>query len=454
MTKGIEIATNPQNAMAVGAGLGDVLKATGQLIGNYKKSYDATVKGGLINPTHSVDNLDAGRTGVAGTLSKINEVLGNYTGKNFLERVSRVYSYMLGQATAETRLRNGDAKWFKERGVDINDPQAVDKAATQMAEMIQGRRDSRELPAVMLKGPLADVAAIHRWAVGHSANLLTEIKQGNYSNLVGYMAAGLGVGVGRNLLNQFITGRKGGNATLDELQATGMPTGESLSALTNLLRSAGMGGAVTDLADYMVNRFQGKNTQILYNPLATALNSNLLNILPQFAEAVNKGMDPVDVAKLLGENILRSQVQVLGIAGNLLNEHRQEMSDARDLRVFEHLTEDKPYFSGTTNPALADENRQFKYAKEPDEVQAIFDKLAKRGNTMDAPDNYVMPSNPIDRMSYLDYLERVDPSNKERKESVGMEVEGANRMKSALIRGSGLTRRNKKLERLMSMAGQ
>jgi hypothetical protein len=454
ISKAVEVATNPQNAMAFGAGFGDVGKAIKRVSSDFTKQYDKAVKGGIITP-RSAGEENFGQIYGGGTpvkiMNKVSDFISTYTGTKFLEETSRVLSYSLGEATAETRKANGDAKWFKERGVDINDAQAVQKAASQMAEMIQGRRDARELPAAMLKGPLAEIAPIHRWAVGHSANLVKEMQQGNYSNFVGYMAAGLGVALGREELNKFIKGREGATPTMKELEVAKYPAAKTAAAVTDMLRSAGIGGALVDITNYGLKKAGNQNAQLIYNPLASAVQTGLLDAVPQFAEAVNAGIPPVEVAEILGKNILRSLSQVGAVAMDLSQskEEQQANSRARNFRTFQNLVEDRPAFSGAGNPAMMEENRKFARTTDPEEMNQMLDILARRGNGISTPRNYMAPADPLERMRYMRYLEATGENEPGLEEDI-YKQDVANMFKRAAIAGRGLTPRNKRLQEIMA----
>lgn len=453
ISKAVEVATNPQNAMLFGAGFGDVTRAVGKVAGDWSRQYDKAVKAGIITP-RSAGEENFGQIYGGGTpvhiMNKVSDFIGTYTGTKFLEETSRVLSYSLGEATAQTRKAAGDAKWFKERGVDINDPQAVEKAAGQMAEMIQGRRDARELPAVMLKGPLAEIAPIHRWAVGHSANLVKEIQQGNYSNLVGYLAAGLGVAIGRDELNKFIKGHEGATPTMKELEVAGYPKAKTAAAITDMLRSAGIGGALVDITNYSLKKAGNQNAQLIYNPLASAVQTSVIDMVPQFAEAVNQGVPPLEVAEILGKNILRSLSQVGSVAMDLSKSKEETEQDrrARNFRTFQSLVEDKPAFSGTANPALMEENRKFGRTTDPAEMERMLDILERRGKPMATPRNYMAPADPLERMRYMRYLEATGENEPGLIEDIYAQ-DAANRMKGAMIRGRGLGRKVMRLKEIM-----
>lgn len=459
ISKTVEVATNPQNAMAFGAGFGDVGRAIKRVTGDFTRQYDKAVKGGIVTPRSAGDE-NFGQIYGGGTpvkiMNKVSDFIGKYTGTRFLEETSRVLSYSLGEATAETRMANNDAKWFKERGVDINDPQAVEKAASQMAEMIQGRRDARELPAAMLKGPLAEIAPIHRWAVGHSANLAKEIQQGNYSNFVGYMAAGLGVALGRDYLNQFIKGNEGATPTMKELAAAKYPTAKTAAAVTDMLRSAGIGGALVDMANYGLKKAGNQNAQLIYNPLASAVQTSLLDAIPQFSEAVSQGVAPEEAAGILAKNMLRSLSQVGAVVTDLSKSEQEREQDrrARNLRTYENLMNDRPAFSGTVNPILTEENREFSRTQDPEEAMRMLDILERRGKSVSTPRNYMAPADPLDRMRFMRFLEasgQEDPNLMEE----SYKQDAINAMKRGMIMGRGLGRKNMRMKRLMEeMAGE
>ncbi len=377
-----------------------------EVVTNWKEIQDRATKGGMLRPGGVMDeNYGSNESpGPAGVISRASDKMAHVTGTDFLERTSRTLSYALSEQTARSRKLAGDEKWFKERNTDINDPQAVEKAATQMSEMIQGRRDSRELGEFWLKGIAADVAPIHRWAIGHSGNVLREIKNGNYAPLIQYMLAGLGMGMLRKESSKFITGKRGAQPELGELKAAGkgLTDPEGLAMVTDLLRNAGIGGALTSVADYGMNKYLGKSPQIIFNPLASTVKTGLLDFYPQWKEAVDNGVGGVEAAKLLGENILGNMFQVWRVGANLMKsgEDRSRESDRRDLREYRQLTSGVKPFTGDYNPALADQSRKFQEAETPEDAL----EAGKTFKPKRTPRDYVMPAEMADDQRYVRYL--------------------------------------------------
>jgi len=411
LTGVVEVASAPHNAMLQGANITDVARAVASTVSNFRGARtEARRTGRLQEGADEHFGRVVGNEGIAPWLSKRADEISKYSGRTYLEAVSRTFSSEISRLTAERKLAEGDTRWFQNLMVDPAQPNAVEMAATTMTEIMQGRRDSRDLPAALTKGVLSDIMPIHKWAVGHAGEVARKVQVGDYSDLIKYVAGGLGVGVGRQLLSEFIKGRRTNDLNYDEIKAAGkLGTKYEAAWVVDILRAAGLGGALIDLASIPLNLSTGKQAQLIYNPLAETIQANLVQLPGQIYEAMEAGIPPLDILTSVSENIFRNSFQAFRIIDDLSKSTEQiaKEEDRRDLRTFEQLN-GKKAFTGEFNPIISRKNRKFAEAETYEEAKAaVKDTTVKR-----TPRNYVMPAEPE---AYVDYLSKTSDPKLDRK---------------------------------------
>jgi len=188
--------------------------------------------------------------------------------------------------------------------------------------------------------------------------------------------------------------------------------------VADILRSAGIGGALTDAADMAISSANGKKAQLLYNPLASAVQTGILELPGKLTEAINAGVPWDEAARLLADNVLRNSVQVWRVGEDLAKpqEQAERDSDRRDLRVYRQLTSDSAPFTGDFNPAIVAKSKAFQEAETGQEARDTFKEYEpvlrnKRKNApasrISAPRDYVLPADENgQRERYAGYLQR------------------------------------------------
>ena len=411
LTGVVEVASAPHNAMLQGANITDVARAVASTVSNFRGARtEARRTGRLQEGADEHFGRVVGNEGIAPRLSAAADTVSRYSGRTYLEAVSRTFSSEISRLTAERKLAEGDTRWFQNLMVDPAQPNAVEMAATTMTEIMQGRRDSRDLPAALTKGVLSDIMPIHKWAVGHAGEVARKVQAGDYSDLIKYVAGGLGVGVGRQLLSEFIKGRRTNDLNYDEIKAAGkLGTKYEAAWVVDILRAAGLGGALIDLASIPLNLSTGKQAQLIYNPLAETVQANLVQLPGQIYEAMEAGIPMDEIGISVSENILRNSFQAFRIIDDLSKSTEQiaKEEDRRDLRTFEQLN-GKKAFTGEFNPIISRKNRKFAEAETYEEAKAsVGNTTIKR-----TPRNYVMPAEPE---AYVDYLSKTSDPKLDRK---------------------------------------
>jgi len=232
-------------------------------------------------------------------MNKFSAVLRKYQGRDLSDKFEGSFYYSLGELLATDNIArakqgNKESKRFVERFGDIVDggPERllkgevtnddIQSVAKRFVDAARGTYGEEGLPSFAFEGELAPFATLSKFAIEKSNTIWKDVilpmKQGIYGPALRYTFGSLLTGVAIEKLNELLSNKRGPDATINEILASGNEE-ELVPKAISLLQLASFAGIVGDAAKFAVSAYKDKSlkmNQPLSFPLYTLISDTIV----------------------------------------------------------------------------------------------------------------------------------------------------------------------------------
>jgi hypothetical protein len=401
--------------------------------------------------------------------NKMADLINMITGRDGLERVTRGLTMILGEMEATANIAHvfnpqsakglrdhaarfldtfADKDWAKQIGdiVKASQPvpdEVIHRIAANLVDAAQGTYGIRGLPLAALKGEISPFLSLAKWNIekanSFQKHVWAPMLKGNITPFLMTTAGGLIGGAAVEQLREWMTKRKGAQATWGEIAEAGGKG--SLYKAMALSTFSGYGGIITELAKQGMDAVEGRPVTGFRFP-AVAFIADTVERASQAFHAVKQGENLLDTFGLeLPLQLLKDHIQMARIGLSWADsEDIAKSNQLRDLRTFRELHNiPTARWEGTgRNPFLSPLEHEYEKSENPQEIVPMAAQLRQQAmersrgpagqvdperlrsllNSYRAPSTDVMPSmrsNPLQFRAYLEWVRQTKGEDEARK---------------------------------------
>lgn len=362
----IEALSRPITAAMLGplTGVGDLIGSTfgmmkyvnptqiPELVAGYGKAfqgYKNALKTGLTKrDATSMYEVGLLSSSFEDRLSQAANLIHKYSGRSFLENISRGLSQAAGETIAtmklaEARAGDKDAISFLKRIANKRDYEALDikELGTRIAQLQQGTYDVRQLPNYALNSSIAPFLKLARWNIGNTNEfakaVINPAMKGNFAPLITSLFGSVAGGYIIKDLRERISNKKDIVPSLKEIAAGDKEDKAGLYAwnLAGAAAYAGFAGLLGDMVKATLDVAHDTKPQGFTFP-TVELGADLVAKSAQAAQAIAEGEDIAKVAIAFNKDLGKTHVQTMRLLLNNIDKVQPEGDLTRDARRTEY----------------------------------------------------------------------------------------------------------------------